>query len=153
MKKHYLLIGLLILSVVFISGCTGINIPPMSKPYIDKITPDADYAVAGQRFGILVSVTNPTTVNLNGTILINADSPSCFDMNWISIGSQNVQGITSNILVLNKRSNTQLIAINIPISNQDTCYNPALHKLNVFLLQNDEVLASKMLDISLFNRR
>ena len=147
----------LILGLISVSACvrndsTGITITPTDKPFIEKITPDKNYLSSGQTMNFDVSVTNPTQVNYKGLVLIQADTPNCFNMlQYIDIGqTQNVLGVTKDIEVSSGTTHSVLVPINITSSAQDTCFQPSRHKLNVFILQNGVVFDSKLIEIDLF---
>lgn len=149
------LLFVLVLGAVIVSGCIDKLQPPTDKPYITDVAPDKSYGIEGENINVVVYVTNPTRVNYYGYVLIQADSPNCFGMNDVYVGMQkNIPGYNASISVLAGTTNSALLTMHIPTSNQATCYQPANHKLNVFLLQNGQILDSKtQIDFSLFQKK
>lgn len=154
-KNKLTVLFALVIGVVLISGCIGQQQTP-DKPYITNVNFDKPFGVEGGTINVAVSVTNPTAVDYNtGTILIQADSPNCFGMNWVNIGGQNgnVQGYLSSISVAAGATNSVLLTMTIPYNNPTTCYQPANHLLNIFVLQNGQTLSSKTIDFPLYQQK
>ena len=152
-----ILFVILLIPILFIASCGG-NVDSISsnKPYIDAITPDKTFGSEGEAINIVVSVKNPTKVNYNGNVLIQADSPRCFGMGNVRVGNQNLEGYIGEINVLSGNKNSAKIEMEIPQRNEELCYSPTTdHKLTVFLLQEGEtnelnILDSKDFEFSLF---
>lgn len=136
-KNKSLFLLVLVFGVVFVSGCIEPK-QPNDKPYITNVNPDKSFGIEGDTINVAVTVTNPTKVNYNGYVLIQAESPSCFGMGDVNIGTeqkvQNVKGYLAPISVLAVTSNGVLMTMHIPLSNPPTCYQPASHKLSVYLI-------------------
>lgn len=152
-KKKYFVLFVLMLLVLVVSGCPNQDTPTPDKPYITNINPDKTYGVDGEKINILVSVMNPTKVNFNGHILIQTDIPSCFGMSFVNFGTKKGEGYITNISVSATTTNSALLTMNIPSSNQAKCYQPANHQLKIFVLQNEEVLDFEIIDFSLFQKK
>ena len=153
MKKLFLIF--VILSLLILTGC-GSQISS-NQPYINEVTPDKSFGSESEVINILVSIKNPTKVNYNGNVLVQADKPECFGMRNVDGFEKDTKGYMESISVLAGSKNSALIKINIPSDNQNECYQPTTeHKLTIFLLQEGQinkldVLGSKEIDFSLFN--
>jgi hypothetical protein len=140
--------------MLFITGCNRPLILPSDKPYISNVNPDKTFGVSGNTISIAISVQNPTQIDYTGNLLVQADSPDCFGMDTVTVGTANyVRGNIAPISVPAGKSNSGLITINIPQNNQQSCYNISNHKLTIYILQNDKILDTKYLDFNLFQHQ
>ena len=149
MKK---LIRLFILLVMItVSGCVS---QTPSKPYILDAKSEKTFGVAGETINVVVSVANPIAIDFSGNVLIQADMPKCFGMSEVTLGSlKNIEGYLTTISVESGKTNSALITMQIPQKNEQTCYQPSNHKLNLFVLQNEKVLSNMQLDFALFDNK
>ena len=156
-KNKSVLLCIMVIGVIFISGCVDDIQTTNDIPYITKVTPDKQYGSEGDTINVIVSVKNPTKVNYDGYVLIQADLPNCFGMGNVDIGTQQhpnwVSGYISSLSVLAGTTNSALVPMQIPINNQAVCYQTADHTLKIFILQNGQVLGSKIIDFSLFENK
>ena len=150
---------LLIFGVVVVSGCFGQPQPTPDKPYITSVSFDKSFGVEGDTINIAITVANPTTVNYDGYVLVQADSSSCFGMYNVNVGLQQpTLGYSNTISVLAGASNSALIIMHIPQNayndiTKGNCYQPSSHKLGIFILQNGLTMDSKQYDFSIFQKK
>jgi hypothetical protein len=138
---------------LLLSFCVGCGNPIISNPYIDNIQTSQTYGRAGDAVDFVIYAVNPLSVNFQGDILIQSDSPDCFGLTYIQSGSYGrIQAYNTTILITANSRNSVLATIHIPDTIQNTCYQPSNHRITVFLLQNSKVYSTKNIDFSLFQR-
>ena len=153
--RKYLSIGLLLIAIIVISGCTTTYPPPTDQPYISSVQPDQNYLYSGSSMNIQVGVTNPTKLNYVGQVLLQPeqDRQRCFDIEYFTVGTKtDVYGILRNITVLANGDNTVLLKVTSPDTSVDNCYQPASHTFRVFILQNSKTLDLETLILSLYRK-